>query len=319
MLRWKRIMEPVFLLSHLEERGIFNPTYYNLVLSPLQRSRSNLKFKQSALISTVFEKQRPNIHYSFGLNLPLLFTKDEAIKAITIAKLQSDTPRGLGPMLSKLPKELRDKIYIFALPKAEWKVGGADTPGKLNFVRGTGDPSGFYFLFREDFTLLRVNKQIRQEALPLTYRRTVFHLDDIDDVIKLLIAVGDVGRDNIESLELAWQSRSDFECQWAEAPVPNEYSLTLPTLHVRKCVQLLSQCKNLKFLRLYFEREVIRGMSPDTYKSDPSIGELCSVRGIERVEIWDLSYEPLKCGFVNWLKEVIESPRQDRVDTEMPR
>jgi hypothetical protein len=44
---------------------------------------------------------------------------------------------------------------------------------------------------------------MRQEALPFAYRRTVMHLDDMDDVIKLLIAVSNIGRDNIESLELA--------------------------------------------------------------------------------------------------------------------
>ena len=113
--------------------------------------------------------------------------------------------------------------------------------------------------------MLRVNKQMCQEALPLAYRRTVFHLDDLDDLSKLLIAIGDIGRDNIESLELAWQSRTDFECQWAEALVPNEYSLTLPTLHVAKCVQLLKQCKSLRFLRLCFERDLVLGMSPDAY------------------------------------------------------
>lgn len=217
-------------------------------------------------------------------------------------------------MFFKLPKELRDKIYIFALPKGEWKIGDVDSSNELNFAGGIGDPSGFYFPL-SSLTVLRVNRQMRQEALPLAYRRTVFHLDDMDDLIKLLIAVGDIGRDNIESLELAWQSRTDFECQWAEAPVPNEHSLTLPTLHVAKCVQLLKQCKSLRFLRLYFESDLILGMSPDAYKADPGICELCSVRGIERVEIWDLGYELLEqCGFVKWLKEAIESSGEDGED-----
>ena len=62
---------------------------------------------------------------------------------------------------------------------------------------------------------------MRQEALPLAYQRTVFHMDDMDDFVKLLIAVGDIGRDNIESVELAWQSRTDSECQWTEVPFNN--------------------------------------------------------------------------------------------------
>jgi len=210
-------------------------------------------------------------------------------------------------MFFRLPKELRDKIYIFALPRGEWNIEDVDSANELNFAGGVGDLSGFYFPL-SSLAVLRVNRQMRQEALPLAYRRTLFHLDDMDDLIKLLIAVGDIGRDNIESLEFAWQSRTDSECQWAEAPVPNEYSLTLPALHVTKCVQLLKQCKSLRFLRLYFESELILGMSPNDYKADPGICGLCSVQGIKRVEIWNLGYEPLEqCGFVEWLKEAMES------------
>ncbi|TGO45830.1 hypothetical protein BCON_0362g00070 [Botryotinia convoluta] len=250
-----------------------------------------------------------DIHYSFGLSLPLLFTKNEIFEAMTIAKLRPDTTCGLGPMFSKLPKELRDKIYTFAFPRREWKVADVDGLDELNFARGIGDLSGFYFPL-SSLTVLRVNKQMRQEALPFAYRRTVFHVDDMDDLVKFLISIGEIGRDNIKSLELAWQSRSDFERQWAEAPDPNENSLTLPTLHAAKCVQLLKQCKSLSFLRLCFEKDLILGMSSLAYKTDLGICELSSVRGIERVEICDLGYEPLEqCGFVKWLKEAMESSK----------
>ncbi len=214
-------------------------------------------------------------------------------------------------MFFKLPKELRYKIYDFTLPKGEWKIRDIEISNDLNFAGSIGDPSGFYFPL-SSLTVLRVNKQLRQEALPLAYRKTVFHLDDIDDLIKLLIAVGDIGRDNIESLELVWQSRSDFECQWAEAPVPNEHSLTLPTLHVAECVQLLKQCTSLRFLRLYFDSDLLLGMSPGAFKADPGICELCSLRGVERVEICDLRYKSLEeRGFVKWLKAAIESSWED--------
>ncbi|TGO45209.1 hypothetical protein BCON_0412g00010 [Botryotinia convoluta] len=228
---------------------------------------------------------------------------------MAIAKLRPDTTCDLGPMFSKLPKELHDKIYTFALPRREWKVADVDDLNELNFARGIGDLSGFYSRL-SSFTVLRVNKQMRQEALPFAYRMTVFHIDDMDDLVKLLISIGDIGRDNIKSLELAWQSRSDFEFQWAEAPDPNQYSLTLPTLHAAKCVQLLKQCKSLSFLRLYFEKDLILGMSSLAYNTDLGIRELSSVRGIERVEICDLGYEPLEqCNFVRWLKEAMESSK----------
>ena len=225
--------------------------------------------------------------------------------------MQPGTTSSLGPIFLKIPKELREKIYTLALPEGKWTIGDAavSDSNDLNFARGIGDLSGSSFPL-SSVAVLRVNRQIRQEALPLAYRRTRFCFDDIDDLVKLLIAIGDVGRSNIESVELAWQSRSDSELQWAEAPipVPDEHSLTLPTLHVAECMQLLKQCKRLRFLRLYFERELILGLSAAACVADPGIRELCSIRGIERVEIWDLGHEPVEeCGFVKWVEEAMAS------------
>jgi hypothetical protein len=132
-----------------------------------------------------------------------------------------------------------------------------EDPHELNYACGICDPSGFYFPLCS-LTVLRVNRQMRYEALPFAYRRTVFHLDDTEDLVKLLIAVGNISRSNSESLEPAWQSMINYECQWAGAPIPNEHSLTLPGLRVTMCVQLLKQCTSLRSLRLYFEDYLIR-------------------------------------------------------------
>ena len=175
-----------------------------------------------------------------------------------------------------------------------------------------GDPSGFYFPLSKELSILRINRQIRQEGLALAYRRTIFQLDDMDDLIKLLIAVGKIGRDNIESLELTWESRSDSECKWAEAPDSEEPSSMLPTLHVVRCVQLLKQCRRLASLRLDFERDLIINMSPNAYKADPGIHELSSVRGIQRVEIRGLDHEsPDQHGLAKWLQEKMGSSPSD--------
>ncbi len=182
----------------------------------------------------------------------------------------------------------------------------------LNFTGSIGDPSGFYFPLSSKLSVLRVDRQIRQEALPLAYRRTVFHLDDMDDFIKLLIAVGKIGRDNIESLELTWESRADSELKWDKAPDSDDLFLTLPTLHAAKCVQLLKQCKRLEFLRLYFESDLISNISSDAFKTHPGIRGLCSVRGIKRVQIWDLGHEPIEQhGLAKWLKGEMESPGEE--------
>lgn len=218
-------------------------------------------------------------------------------------------------MLYRLPRELRHKIYVFALPRGKWKIEDGSIFNEINFTGGMGDPSGFYFPLSKDLAILRVDRQMRQEALPLAYRRTVFQLDDMDDLIKLLIAVGNVGRENIESLELAWDSRTDSECKWEEAPDSEELYLKLPTLHVVKCVQLLNQCKRLASLRLYFERDLILNIPSDVYESDPGIHGLRSIRGIRNVEFWGLDHEPLQqYGLVKYLKEEMESPRGGRKD-----
>ena len=212
-------------------------------------------------------------------------------------------------MFFRLPREVRDKIYTFALPMGRWQIEDVDSCDGFNFTGSIGDPSGFYFPLSSELTVLRVDRQMRQEALPLAYRRTVFHLDDMDDLIKLLIAVGRIGRDNVESLELTWESRADSELKWDEAPDSDDLFLTLPVLHAAKCVQLLKQCKRLEFLRLYFESDLITNMSPDAFKTDPGIRELCSVRGIKRVQIWDLGHKPIEQrDLAKWLKGEMESP-----------
>ena len=129
---------------------------------------------------------------------------------------------------------------------------------------------------------------MRLEALPFAYRRTTFILDDLDDVTKLLLAVGQVGRDNIESLQFPWVSRTDMEFTWAGSPDPDGSRWRLPVLHTSTCVQLLRQCKRLKSLRLCFEEELIPSLQPDDFMADPGIKELCSIQEITRLEIWDL-------------------------------
>jgi hypothetical protein len=163
-------------------------------------------------------------------------------------------------MFSKLPKEVRHRIYDLAIPKGQWETVDVDSP-RSNFPEGIGDPSGFYFPLN-GLGILGVNKQMRQEALPRAFRSTLFRLDDMDNLIKLLIAVGYVGRDNIELLEFTWESKTDFDLQWTEAPTSTEHLPTLPVLHVASCVQLLSQCKNLKFLRLFFDSDLLSRNSP---------------------------------------------------------
>lgn len=78
----------------------------------------------------------------------------------------------------------------------------------------------------------------------------------------------------------------------------------------RKGVQLLKECKRLKSLRLHFESDLISNKPVDDFEADPGLRELGSVRGLDRVEIWAVEYEPLEqYSIARRLKEKMESSR----------
>ncbi|KAL9021270.1 MAG: hypothetical protein Q9185_001554 [Variospora sp. 1 TL-2023] len=253
-----------------------------------------------------------DIHLGCGFHLALLVTNEEALNTLSVAKLRQNTSGDSTRSLFRLPREIRDKIYDFAMAKGNWQIEDVDDFNRCNFVRSIGDLSGFYFPLSSKVAALGVSRQMRQEALPFAYRRTLFHLDDMDDLVKLLVAVGKVGRDNIEMVELAWKSRADSEFKWDENPNMDGSSLLLPTLHAARCIQLLKQCKRLHSLRLYLERDIITDISPDDFKAHPGIQELCSLQGIKMVQICDVGHEPVdRHGLAKWLREKMESSTEE--------
>ena len=265
------------------------------------------------------------IHLECGFDLLLLLTNEEAEHVISVARMHEPhlgmfrynlrSRPGLPPCSSNqltlsllnLPRELRIQIYTYALPKGVRIIDNGDELPNYNFIRGIGDLSGFYFPLGRESALLRVNKQIRHEALSLAYRYLIFRSNDIDSLIRLLVAVGRVGRDNIESLELTWESKADAECKWEEAPSSDPF-LTLPTLHTIRFVELLKQCKRLKSLRLCFNRDLIDTTPPAVFKSDRGILALCAVRGLRDIQIRDTDHELFEhYDSIDWLKEQLES------------
>lgn len=208
----------------------------------------------------------------------------------------------------RLPRELRDRVYMFCIPDCEWKIADVDIFNSTTFVEAMGDPTGFYFPLHNHLSVLLINKQIRQEALPIAYRRTFFRLDDIDDFIKVAISIGQIGRANIESVQFSWESRSDLYHGKHEYSEPDDNQSQLPALHVSRCVQLLKKCHRLAFLRIYFERHVLSNMSFADFQANTGIRELSSIRGIHRVQIESAFCEPLDdCELLKWLKRKLES------------
>ncbi|KAJ5931194.1 hypothetical protein N7516_005683 [Penicillium verrucosum] len=190
-----------------------------------------------------------DVQFSFGLVLPLILTEMEASKIKLMTKVtvtpgiidstnlqleKNPIDKGYGNAMS-LPHELRLDILDLAILKQEWEERDPSEFLAYVFPRSVGDLSGFYFPLSQNIHSLLVNKQMRQDALPFVYRTIGFRWDDIDSFIKFAISIGEIGRNNVESLELFWLSSSDSEFR----PSPEDIDLRLPALHVLRCVQLL--------------------------------------------------------------------------------
>ncbi|KAL8949470.1 MAG: hypothetical protein Q9222_004418 [Ikaeria aurantiellina] len=237
------------------------------------------------------------------VRLPLVLTGVEAYCVLHLAKIRSGIPPSTeqAPFL-KLPREIRDRIYEFAIPESYERVDVPDRPFKYRFIPGLADPSGVFFPVGARHGLLEVCRRLREEALPLVYRQTAFLLDDVDHTVRFLMAVGKIGRENIESLQLVWASNKENYFRWPLDPV-------LPTNHAERCIQLLKQCKRLSKLILYFEQSIVPNMSPEAFKSDPGIRGLCSIGGLREVQLRPRPHgnRPANDVVWKWLHEAMTS------------
>ena len=134
---------------------------------------------------------------------------------------------------------------------------------------------------------------MRQEALPFAYRNTNFKLDDMDDLIRLLIAVGQIGRDNITSLQFPWTSRTEMAHRWEVSPNAGDNDTRLPNLHVPSCIELLRLCKRLDMLRICLEGDVIEENSETQFVTDTGLTALVALR-VRSFEFTDPTEESLK-------------------------
>ncbi|KAK4450244.1 hypothetical protein QBC34DRAFT_403131 [Podospora aff. communis PSN243] len=256
-----------------------------------------------------------DIHYGFGLDLSFLFSESEAAHVLSMTKLSNPTTTSSRLastlcFLDILPLEIRQSIYQFALPRGIWRMVDDEDFERNGFPRGVGDPSGFYYPLSKSLSVLRINKQIRREALPFAYRRTTFFLDNLDSAIRLLIAVGKVGRDNIETLHLVWESSSEPANNWDSSPTsnqgPEQLLGGLPSRTASTCIRLLKQCKRLRHMTLQFDSDLIQEMGPVAFKADLGIQGLCTLQGIRKLEIQEMGMASLDPDLGKWLKGQME-------------
>ena len=201
-----------------------------------------------------------------------------------------------------MPAEIRHKIYEFAIPSGLWHIDDANNFVENSWPRSIGDCNGFYFPLSKQIGLLCANQKLRQEALPVAFQHTTFLLDDLDDLMKLLVAIGRTGRENIASLQFPWESRTDLECRWDEYPADADNDLNLPVLHVSACIRLLQECRRLRSIQVRFHSELLAKISPVVFKADAGIRGLCSLQGLQQVEVLGSGGETLEeYPLANWL------------------
>lgn len=265
----------------------------------------------SRTYSTGYYEYFADVQYNFGLGIRLLLTSSESLAVAAVADLESpateltsNQTKNEHNTLMILPLEIRENIYGYVLGDRCWRIAEPKSWRPHTFCLALGDPSGFYFPFGEADTLLRVNKQLRREALPVAYRGTTIHAVDIDGATALLMAVGRVGRENITSFQFGWDSYADTQINWSKPEISENIHLTLPRLHVPTCIHLLKQCQRLANLSLLFNNFIMTDLPLSDFQSDPGIKLCCSIQNIKRLDIVDPAGEPLEDEVVaRWLKQ----------------
>ncbi|KAL4918662.1 hypothetical protein BDW62DRAFT_60661 [Aspergillus aurantiobrunneus] len=178
--------------------------------------------------------------------------------------------RGFGAVGS--PREIRDALYTYAIPRATLQYTSSGFVG-LALSRAIADPSGFYYPFRSDLGLLAVNKQVREEALGIAYRKSFVQLEDMDDFIVFAISIGKIGQGNVESMSFTWESKSDPSSTggvWDSDSDP----IKLPVLHTTRYIQLSEHFRRLGYLRLSFDDYIISKLSTSDFQNDAGIQTL---------------------------------------------
>ncbi|KAL6232556.1 hypothetical protein BDW75DRAFT_217505 [Aspergillus navahoensis] len=263
--------------SHLPEPGITQEINNGNYKVTLQLRRLVGQFILSA--DVVFE---------FGFSLPLLLSKSEAAEMMSVAKIPHQCDFGAVGSLSRLPRELRDRIYMYAIPTATIQISSSQVDG-LALSRGIGDLSGFWYPFRSNLGLLAVSKQIREEALGLAYRKSFIQLEDMDDFIVFAVSIGKLGHDNVESIGFTWASRSDRASAGRGTENQGHNTTTLPTLHTTRCLQLLEHFRRLRDLRLSFEDHVASKLSTSDVQNDAGIRKLCAFPRRQVIQYYNLA------------------------------
>jgi hypothetical protein len=226
------------------------------------------------------------------------------MKPLTDEQMRGPAEENVPATFKRLPREVRDIIYGKTLRFSKIEIPTQDEINQYTqFPEIIGDCTGFFWSPR-DCESLSLCKALRAEILPVAYENTSFEARDMDDMMKLLIAMGSVGRRSVGHLDFPWESAVDSEQRWQD----ENGAMALPSLHVRLCLYLLAECVGLKSLTLRFEPFSLAEIPLNDFQRDEGIAGLASIKHVGRVSILDYLGDSLDDqAHIQWLKHEMET------------
>jgi hypothetical protein len=196
---------------------------------------------------------------------------------------------------------VRDIIYDFTLPFHTLELPESIFHQRQTLPEAIGDPTGFFESTR-GCASLQLCKGLRAEMLPIAYANMCCEAQDLGNAVKLLMAIGTIGRDSLGHLDVLWSGGGSEE-EHEHSPSEATTTLWLPSRHVPLCLHLLAECRGLKTLSLRFERELLSATPLDDFQRNTGILQLASIKHVIQVNMLDVWGDSLDDhALLQWLK-----------------
>ncbi|KAI0016479.1 hypothetical protein F4780DRAFT_759181 [Xylariomycetidae sp. FL0641] len=260
-----------------------------------------------------------DLRYSFGLAVRVLLKEEEAEQVTALQKSQAEVQGSQSSILFSLPPEIRDKIYDLVSSEVDgdnhtfYHFTVVDDNAAIQSLTITDSlhRSGNLRPLRlagQDIRILQVCRQLREEALPWVYRNARLPFASLEETLKLLLLIGDVGCSNIQRLRLDWFNLWDsekLENEHRNDPRLSLCTLAWPYTTTDPCVRLIHQCHRLRHISIRFDDDWLLRVPEQDFKQDTRIRGLCALRGIQEVEILGLDFQPIEedCPLAQWLSD----------------
>ncbi|KAI9904422.1 hypothetical protein N3K66_000951 [Trichothecium roseum] len=230
----------------------------------------------------------------------------ESCKSCCRNKTNKSNSNSKRCFLLNLPVEIRWMIYTLALEERHltYRPSLHHDPSPQSWPACLGDLTGYHTRFGRALT--HVCRSVRADALAADYAATTLSAHTTDDLVKMLIAIGRVGRDNVRSLVITWVTKAERACgggsdsyngsgSWSGSVggggrgvssrinsyyYPHE---KLPAVNAGRSLELIELCPRLKRVEVWFPSKLMREVRPDMFMVDGGIKGI--VRLPSRLEV----------------------------------